>query len=481
MTAEQVNEVVREIRERVRGRYQKEVAEIPDFSLPTLDPLGHARDTAEGKSASIGTVNPRPPGLLNNAAQAVKRKIARSLNWFVRDQVDFNHAVVRYMDANLEASIEQNHHLLRLAKEMAARKEEHSKLNRQVEDMLHHWNEWRPAWEEKLTAAEIDLLHSIRGIEERAREREGAQRDKALEMHQDYLDALKTSMEGIKKQFWSDLAKLKAEQERLIHTELKLIRQRLSAVPAALLETASQPPAKVAEGFAVPPAPQAAAPPRTTRFDYAGFEERFRGPEATVRARQEFYIPYFKGCRRVLDLGCGRGEFLELLKELDVTGVGVDLNPDAISACRAKNIEAHQTDIFDFLSSQPDRSFDGIFCAHVVEHLAPERLPNLVDLAAQNLVPGGLFAVETPNAGCLAIFAGDFYLDPTHQRPVPSQQLDFYLQETGFVEIETHELNPAAEVFPELAAMDEMEALHGFRRRFFGGLDYAIIGRKMNS
>ena len=469
MTAEQVNEVVREIRERVRGRYQKEVAGIPDFSLPTLDPLGHARDSAEGKSASIGTVNPRPPGLLNDAAQAVKRKIARALNWLVRDQVDFNHAVVRYMDANLEASIEQNHHLLRLAK-----------LDRQVEDMLHHWNEWRPAWEEKLTAAEINLLHSIRGIEERAREREGAQRDKALEMHQDYLDALKTSMEEMQKQFWSDLAKLKAEQERLIHTELKLIRQRVSAGPGALIGTARQAKPPV-EDSASPPQLQKSALPTAVPFDYAGFEERFRGPEATVRARQEFYIPYFKNCRRVLDLGCGRGEFLELLKDNDVSGIGVDPNPDAISACRAKSIEARQADIFDFLAGQPDHTFDGILCTHVVEHLASESLPNLVDLAARKLTPGGLFALETPNPACLAIFAGDFYLDPTHQRPVPSLQLDFYLQEAGFVKIETHELNPAAEVFPELAAMDEMEALRGFRRRFFGGLDYAIIGRKMNS
>ena len=480
MTAEQVNEVVREIRERVRGRYQKEVAEIPDFTLPALDPLGHARDAAEGKSASIGTVNPRPPGLLNGAVQAVKRKIARALHWFVRDQVDFNHAVTCYMDANLEASIEQNHHLLRLAKEIASREEEHSKLDRQVEDMLHHWNEWRPAWEEKLTAAEIGLLHSIRGIEERAREREDKQREKALQMHQGYLDALKASMEEVQKQFWSDLAKLKSEQERLIHTELKLIRQRVSAGPQALIGTArhAKPPL---EDSASPPEPQKSALPTAVPFDYAGFEERFRGPEATIRARQEFYIPYFKDCRRVLDLGCGRGEFLELLKELDVTGSGVDLNPDAISACRAKNIEARQADIFDFLSGQPDQSFDGIFCAHVVEHLASESLPSLVDLAARKLTPGGLFALETPNPACLAIFAGDFYLDPTHQKPVPSLQLDFYLQEAGFVEIETHELHPAAEVFSELAAMDDMEALRGFRRRFFGGLDYAIIGRKMNS
>ena len=104
-----------------------------------------------------------------------------------------------------------------------------------------------------------------------------------------------------------------------------------------------------------------------------------------------------------------------------------------------------------------------------------------MNLAVQKLKPRGLLAIETPNPGCLAIFAGDFYLDPTHQKPVPGQQLDFYLQEAGFTEIETHELNPAAEVFPEIAAMDQLEALSGFRNRFFGGLDYAIIGRKMSS
>ena len=484
MTAEQVNEVVREIRERVRGRYQKEVAEIPDFSLPALDPLGHARDAAEGKSASIGTVNPRPPGLFNDTVQAFKRQIARALHWFVRDQVDFNHAVLRYMDANLEASIEQNHHLLKLAHEIAQRKEEHSRLHRRVADMLHHWNEWRPAWEEKLTAAEIDLLHSIRGIEERARERESAQREKALEMHQEYLNSLKSSTDEIQNQFWSDLAKLKAEQERLIHTELKLIRQRVSAGPRALDGTAppTQPPSQTVERSVGHVAEaRSASPPAPAPFDYAGFEERFRGSESTVRARQKFYLPYFNKCRRVVDLGCGRGEFLELLQENDVAGIGVDLNSDAITACHAKSIEARQTDIFDFLSGQPDETFDGIFCAHVVEHLAPESLPVLVNLAARKLPPGGVFAIETPNPGCLAIFAGDFYLDPTHQRPVPSRQLDFYLREAGFGEIETHELNPAAEVFPELAAMDESEALRGFRRRFFGGLDYAIIGRKMNS
>jgi O-antigen chain-terminating methyltransferase len=90
-----------------------------------------------------------------------------------------------------------------------------------------------------------------------------------------------------------------------------------------------------------------------------------------------------------------------------------------------------------------------------------------------------VLAIETPNPACLAIFAGDFYLDPTHLRPVPSKQLHFYLEEAGFTGIEVQELHPATEVYPELAALDQLEDLRAFRQRFFGGLDYSIVGKKL--
>ena len=102
----------------------------------------------------------------------------------------------------------------------------------------------------------------------------------------------------------------------------------------------------------------------------------------------------------------------------------------------------------------------------------------MIRLVAQKLEAEGVFAVETPNPGCLAIFAGDFYLDPTHQRPAPSQQLHFYFQEAGFTAIEIQERHPASEAFPELAALDEI-GLRGFRGKFFGGLDYAVVARKL--
>src|SRR5260370_19071402 len=109
-----------------------------------------------------------------------------------------------------------------------------------------------------------------------------------------------------------------------------------------------------------------------------------------------------------------------------------------------------------------------MFSGEGVEHLAPHRLTEMIQLAAQKLRRGGVLAIETPNPECLAIFATHFYTDPTHTRPVPHQLLTFYMEEAGFGLIEVHRLSPAAESIPEVAELPE-----NFRNRFFGGLDFA--------
>ena len=481
MTPEQVSAVVNEIRERVKERHEKTVPALPDFRLPALDPLAQARDAAEGTVAAIGTVNPRPPGVVNSLIQAAKRRVARALNWFVRDQVDFNQAVLRHMDKQLEVAIEQNYAILRVAKTVGVPESELKDLRSQVDQMLDHWKEWRPALEEKLTRSEIELLHSVREIEEGAREREAAFEDRAAARHQDYLqaiaraqseytEALERANHEIQARFWKDVETFKTDQDRLVHTELRLIRQRAAAHPqnAAAQPEAALPP-KLGDGRSIS---------QSTGFDYGRFEERFRGDDNYVKQSQLFYLPYFKDCRNIVDLGCGRGEFLELAGAQGIAAVGVDSNPEAVAACKEKGLDIRPLDLFEFLEQQPDGSLGGALCSHVIEHLPAERLPKMIRLVAQKLEAEGVFAVETPNPGCLAIFAGDFYLDPTHQRPVPSQQLHFYFQEAGFTAIEIQERHPASEAFPELAALDEI-GLRGFRGKFFGGLDYAVVARKL--
>ena len=466
MSPQEIEAAVAEIRERVRERHSKTVEGIDDFDLPSLEPLGHARDAAEGKAASIGRVNPRPGGPVNNALQQVKRLIARCLNWFVRDQIDYNRAVIAYMERVTEALVEQNHNLLRLARESVEIRRNTAYLDEMHRDMLNHWSNWRPEWEKRLTDNEIRFLHMVREMESAARLREEAAKASAAKMHEDYAAALEQSVEALQQRFWADMERQRSEQEKTVRAELRLIRQRSRAGAAT----------------APPPAAEetAAALPRLDygRFDYGYFQERFRGSEEYVAKSQSHYLEICRGLSPVADLGCGRGELLELLRGAGGECRGVDADPHAAGACREKGLNVETGDLFTFLQKQADGSLGAVVCVHVVEHLPPLRLPELAALAAAKLKPGGILALETPNPACLAIFSGDFYIDPTHQRPAPAQQLRFYMEESGLGAIEVRELNPAYEAVTELARLREDPAARPFVEKFFGGLDYVILGRK---
>jgi O-antigen chain-terminating methyltransferase len=260
------------------------------------------------------------------------------------------------------------------------------------------------------------------------------------------------------------MERIRLEYERLIFSELRTIRQRVQ-VTGAIHTAVDSPAAATASAGAAP-----AKPP----FDYGRFAERFRGSEEYVKRNQQFYRPFFATCQSVLDIGCGRGEFLEMMRDSGVPARGIDLGEESVATCRHKGLEAEAADLYTYLADLPEASLDGIFCSQVVEHLPPERLPEMVKLCASRLARNGVIVIETPNPECLAIFATHFYLDPTHTRPVPHGLLAFYLEEFGVGKIEVHRLSPAVESMPSLAGLPAE-----FRDAFFGGLDYSIIGRKL--
>ena len=438
LSAEELSAVIREIRERVRARHpQGSAAGLP---LPDLLPVLHARDTAEAKVAAIGTVNPRPPGILNSVVQSLKRLVARLLDWHVREQVEFNRGVMTAIEAILGALNENNQALARLAVQVSARTDELRQEAEQLKDVRSHWEAWRREWEQKLATNEMQFLRSVADLQAAFQHRvslmESNLRDLARSQHADFTGALDRSGVEIQKRLWADLERIRLEFERLIHAELKLVRQRAVLAPPAVAA-----PAVAAEA----PAPQ---------IDWLAFAERFRGSREYVKERQRVYLPRFQGCQAVLDLGCGRGEFLELLKEAGVPGRGIDQQEEAVALCRRHGLEAERAEIFSYLAELPEGSLDGIFSAQLVEHLPPARVPELIRLCAAGLRRGGLLALETPNPESLAIFATHFYLDPTHQRPVPPALLVFYLEEAGFGGLEVERFEP-------------------------DGLDYAVFGRKL--
>jgi len=483
LNVEELKAIVREIRERVRAQHPASAGDAAGVILADLMPLVHARDAAEAKVAAIGTVNPRPPGLVNNLIQAVKRLVARALDWHVREQVEFNRAMVEAVNRNLDALNEINRSLerlsARLSEELGEVRQMHENLRRHVTEALEgpvmrelreqkdirtHWHEWRKGWEEKLATNEIQFLRGLADLraayDHRVSQIEANFRDLVRTQHSDFETALERASLEIQKKMWEDFERIRTEYERLIHNELRVVRQR-----AALLR-----PAEAGGSAAQLPATRS----KRLEIDYLRFAERFRGSEEQVRRKQEFYRERFRGCTAVLDLGCGRGEFLELMREEGIPARGVDANAECVARCRSKGLEVEEQDLFAFLEGVEEESCDGIFSAHVVEHLEPGQVPELIRRAAAVLRRGGLLAIETPNPACLAAMAVYFYMDPTHERPIPSQLLAFYLEEAGFGKIEVHELSPAIETMPGVAELPEK-----FRKDFFGGLDYAILARRL--
>ena len=450
LKTEELAELVREIRERVRARHPDASDAAGPFAGVDLMPLVHARDAAEAKVAAIGSVNPRRAGPVNALIQAAKRAIARGLDWFVRDQVVFNRESVACVEATLDALSEMNRQLA-VAVELQREVQE-------LKDIRAHWAAWRAEWEVKVAHNEMQFLRTVADLQGTFQHRvtlmENNFREMVKAQHSDYLGALDRATLDIQQRLWSDLQLVRAEFERLIHAELSVIRQRLAHV------------------YRTEAAPELSAGP-APHLDFGCFPERFRGPQDHVKSGQKFYSSYFSNCKNVLDIGCGRGEFLELMREAGVPARGIDLNPEAVDLCRDKGLEAQVADLFAYLDGLDNGALDGIFSAQVVEHLQPDRVPEMIRLAARKLARGGLLAIETPNPACLAIFATHFYLDPTHTRPVPYALLAFYMQECGIGNVERRDLSPAVESFPSLSGLPEE-----FRNMFFGGLDYAIIGRK---
>jgi O-antigen chain-terminating methyltransferase len=452
--------LLHEVRDRVRARNPETAAGGVDIALPDLMPLAHARDAALGKVAAIGTVNPRSGGVVNSLVQAWKRMVARVLDWHVREQVEFNRKSVACIDAALEAMNDFNRALVALGSRLAAQE----KVGEELKDIRNHWAEWRFEWEQKLAQNEIQFLRSVAdlqgGFQHRATLMDANYRDAMRGQHAEFTGALERFSLDIQQRLWADLERIRLDYERLIYSELKTIRQRAAVGGIA-------PPA------AAPHAEASGAAP-SLGFDYGRFAERFRGTEEYVKEGQQLYLPYFRDRRNVLDIGCGRGEFLEMMRGAGASAKGIDLDAASVATCRHKGLDAEVADLFVYLENLPEASLDGIFCSQVVEHLPPERLPEMIRLCASRLQRNGVIAIETPNPECLAIFATHFYLDPTHQRPVPHPLLAFYLEEFGVGNIEVRKLSPAADSMPSVKSLPE-----DFREAFFGGLDYAILGKKL--
>jgi len=260
-------------------------------------------------------------------------------------------------------------------------------------------------------------------------------------------------------------------RERIAGVERAIRRVIHASADPGRLPHATEPPANIPTGGA--------------GFDYARFEERFRGTEEEVTERQRAYVEHFRGREPVLDLGPGRGEFLEVLRAAGIRARGVDANLDMVLLCRERGLDVTAGDVFEHLTGLPDDSLGGIFAAQLIEHFPTERVIALVQLCHRKLAPGGMLALETPNPRCLMVFADSFYKDPSHVRPIHPDMMEFLLEATGFQDVELKFSAPCnrGTRIPPLRLPDvDLEPFNSGIERLnellYGFQDYAVVGRK---
>jgi O-antigen chain-terminating methyltransferase len=301
------------------------------------------------------------------------------------------------------------------------------------------------------------------------------------------------SMAAREQRYESRAAALTAAHKDL-HAAIGVAHQAALAVKREMERQARDPATIAAVASASTPAHRSddAFTARLDAYKYVGFEDQFRGSQAVIRGRLESYLPFFDGAENVVDVGCGRGEFLDLLKDRGTAARGIDLNPEMVEVCRARGLDVMQADAVGFLEGVQDASLGGLFAAQVVEHLEPSYLLRFLELSFHKLAPGGRLVLETLNPACWVAFFESYIRDITHVWPLHPDTLRYLVVASGFngARIEYRSPVPPQDRLQVVAAptgadpvlADLVEAFNGnvekLNARIFTHLDYAIVAAR---
>jgi O-antigen chain-terminating methyltransferase len=243
------------------------------------------------------------------------------------------------------------------------------------------------------------------------------------------------------------------------------------------------------------PAGGASAMAATEAATYVGFEDRFRGSQSEIRRRVEDYLPLFASTSDVVDIGCGRGELLDLLERQGVAARGVDTNAAMVELCRGRGLDVECADAIGYLERQRDGAIGGLAAIQVVEHFEPTYLARFLETAYRKMRPGAPLVLETINPACWMAFFETYIRDLTHQRPLHPETLKYLVQASGFQHVDVRFRQPVGEgdrldrvpVYSEsgpaqasVAALTQAINAHAdkLNARLFSSMDYAVIARR---
>lgn len=316
----------------------------------------------------------------------------------------------------------------------------------------------------------------------------------AIDNLRDRMDGLERSMDGLAgglsgfedelQKRWEDLT-LRERRLGDFQTTVATLQQAVHALKREVERTVT-----ARDGEATPPAEASqtagaggAFSSAVDSYKYVGFEDQFRGSQEAIETRLREYVPFFHGATDVLDVGCGRGEFLRLLGESGIGARGLDLNHEMVEVCRSKGFDASEGDAVSYLRSVADGSLGGLFAAQVIEHLQPDYLLAFLDVAYQKLRPGSTIVLETINPRCWFAFFESYIRDITHVRPIHPDTLRYLLLASGFQDVDVRFREPYPEVEKLLPIPPDADHAETFNNNvtkvnslLFTHLDYAGIG-----
>jgi SAM-dependent methyltransferase len=244
---------------------------------------------------------------------------------------------------------------------------------------------------------------------------------------------------------------------------------------------------RLLESFDRHPSPENAAELRSVKeqlspIQYADFEKRFRGSSEEISLRLSRYLPFFPDQGEILDIGCGRGEFLALLRDSGRRPVGLDLSDSMLEEARSRGLDCCKADALDFLKKRPAASLDGIFSSQVIEHFQPDYLRHIVAECFRVLKPGAVLLLETINPLSLFALSRIYFLDPTHQRPLHPEYMRYLLENSGFGAVEIlYGAEPETEKLAEIdpaspQALPFNDNVDRLNRLLFPASEYAVKG-----
>jgi 2-polyprenyl-3-methyl-5-hydroxy-6-metoxy-1,4-benzoquinol methylase len=219
-------------------------------------------------------------------------------------------------------------------------------------------------------------------------------------------------------------------------------------------------------------------------WQYTGFENRFRGSEDAVKIQLEEYLPFFKKGKKVVDMGCGRGEFLDLLKSKWIDAEGIDINEQMVSICRDKGLTCRKGDILEKLAEYENGELGGIFSSQVIEHLPPPYLKRVLEVAFVKLETSAAIVLETINPTSVFALVQIYHLDISHKQPIHPRALKYLLESTGFEDVKIQYSAPLEEeMLKTLPGADEQSTLlnqniDSLNKLLYAPPNYAAIGYK---